>query len=453
YDDTALLTQSQFSDQTRTYHLPLDQLRKALRAAFRNDPQVDVRPHTRAITLLRNAAGRCIGALLLSRDGRIIEMLARVTLLATGGAAGLFAHSLAHPDLLGDGWTLAADAGAQLANLEFVSYVLAGRRSGHQLEVVPVERFRRDSLHPLITDAAGNDIIEAALPDLVDRAKAFRRRSEMPAFTIGSIAQRIDLAILQANRRHDDPARPGVPSVKVSLDGGPLYTEVAHHAWSTAGGVVVNRHGFTGVPGLFAAGEVTTGMLGAQPPGGTDAAVALVFGALAGAAMAAEVAGVHHDGGRIDDVPVYDGLQVFDDPAAPMADREVVKAMRLFAASTLPIKPHEALRGQFVLRRDAWRATLPSLGEALANPDGESRWAALDIHFAFATLQRMVRATLARTTSLGPVLMDDALDTDGITLTAEQVFDNTERQVVTIDDDEAAKWSGGDDDGAGSSGE
>jgi fumarate reductase (CoM/CoB) subunit A len=52
------------------------------------------------------------------------------------------------------------------------------------------------------------------------------------------------------------------------------------------GGILIDGHGFTGVEGLYAAGEVTGGVHGADRPGGNNLADTQVFGYRAGRACA-----------------------------------------------------------------------------------------------------------------------------------------------------------------------
>jgi succinate dehydrogenase / fumarate reductase flavoprotein subunit len=52
------------------------------------------------------------------------------------------------------------------------------------------------------------------------------------------------------------------------------------------GGLVIDEHGYTGIPGLYAAGEVVGGIHGANRHGGNALTEILVFGARAGAAAA-----------------------------------------------------------------------------------------------------------------------------------------------------------------------
>ena len=65
----------------------------------------------------------------------------------------------------------------------------------------------------------------------------------------------------------------------------PIHIGVFAHAAN--GGVRIDPEAFTGVPGLFACGEVTGGMHGADRIGGLSTANGLVFGGKAGRSAAA----------------------------------------------------------------------------------------------------------------------------------------------------------------------
>ena len=63
----------------------------------------------------------CSGAFALHRD-ELLELRARATILATGGACALWARTTNPPGATGDGIALAYRAGARVADLEFVQF-------------------------------------------------------------------------------------------------------------------------------------------------------------------------------------------------------------------------------------------------------------------------------------------------------------------------------------------
>ena len=76
---------------------------------------------------------RCHGLLARQRGGGPRPLLARATVLATGGMAALWVRTTNPPGAIGAGLSLAGDAGAQLADLELMQFhptalAAAGRR-------------------------------------------------------------------------------------------------------------------------------------------------------------------------------------------------------------------------------------------------------------------------------------------------------------------------------------
>src|SRR5690606_22658998 len=93
----------------------------ALVAAARAAPHIEIWEEGRLRGLIQDEAGRVRGAL-IERDGRLIEVLAPAVVLATGGAGGLYARTTTPASLLGEGFALAALAGAEILDPEFVQF-------------------------------------------------------------------------------------------------------------------------------------------------------------------------------------------------------------------------------------------------------------------------------------------------------------------------------------------
>ncbi len=184
---------------------------------------------------------------------------ARGTLLATGGYSALWSRTTNPPGSVGDGITLAARAGASLADLEFVQFhptVVAGnglllsealRGEGATLIDEQGERFT-DELAPRDVVARAIDARGTALLDL--------RRIDRDRFP----------TLMSALAEHGfDPANQPIP--------------VAPAAHYTMGGIITDLEGRTGVPGLYAAGECAcTGVHGANRLASNSLLECLVFG-------------------------------------------------------------------------------------------------------------------------------------------------------------------------------
>jgi len=263
---------------------------------------------TMALRLLGDGR-RCTGAGALQPDGEILAISAAATILATGGASSMFRYNFAGPELTGDGHVLALEAGAALANLEFYQAILG--------TTGPVSLFFPQWFlagKPRLTTVEGHDFLANYLPVGADPGGLLYERSLHGPFTSSLPSGQVDLAItseIMAGRgtappgdrerlagvwcdfaglpdgvrreldgRFGRPALAWLRSKGMDLEAGPVAIAPFAHAFN--GGIVIDEHGRTAVPGLYACGEVAAGPHGANRVGGHMLSVLLVFGARAG---------------------------------------------------------------------------------------------------------------------------------------------------------------------------
>jgi len=258
---------------------------EAVAAAVRAEPRIEVRAPTRARALLQDASGRVRGAL-LERDGRLLEVVASATVMATGGIGGLYAVTTDPPEVRGEGLGLAALAGAVIADAEFVQFHPTAIDIGLDPAPLASEALRGEGA--ILVDRAGRRFMpdhdprgELAPRDVVARAIHQRTAAGRGAF--------LDARAAVGERFPDE--FPGV--FAACLSGGidprvepiPVVPAVHYHM----GGVAADADGRTSLPGLFAAGECAcTGVHGANRLASNSLLEAAVFGARSGAAAAAE---------------------------------------------------------------------------------------------------------------------------------------------------------------------
>jgi L-aspartate oxidase len=212
-----------------------------------------------------DAAARCRG--LLCEDwrnglgghpgsGRASAVSARAVVLATGGAAALWARTTNPPGSQGIGLLLAHVAGARLADLELLQFhptAAIGVPGREGFLVTEAIRGEGATLHDTGT---GERFVDELLPrDEVSRAIQARLR-ESGASSVGLDMRAIDPAhfpnVFAALRDAGlDPTRELVP-----------VAPAAHYAM---GGIAVDLHARSSVAGLYAVGEVScTGLHGAN---------------------------------------------------------------------------------------------------------------------------------------------------------------------------------------------
>jgi succinate dehydrogenase/fumarate reductase flavoprotein subunit len=258
-------------------------------------PSIAVLEECRAVELLLDDGGRAAGALLLDmRAGTFVAARARATLLAMGGGPTMYRIIACSADKSADGIALAYRAGLSLRDMEMVQFhptglVIPGslmtgalleeglRGAGGHLRNGLGERFMARY------DAAR---MERSTRDLVSRA-SFTEVVEGRGTPNGGVW--IDVSHLGAEvvertfrgmvRRCRDFGR--------DLAREPV--EVGPTAHFLMGGVVIDPECRTAIEALFAAGEDTGGVHGANRLGGNGVAESTVFGGLAGDTLAAFV--------------------------------------------------------------------------------------------------------------------------------------------------------------------
>jgi L-aspartate oxidase len=235
---------------------------------------IDVLEGARAAGLW-TAGGRCVGV--VCEDGRTVH--ARGVVLATGGSAALWARTTNPPGSLGIGLMLAREAGAALADLEFMQFHptavtgVKGREGFLVTEAIRGEGAR-------LLDADGERFVEELAPrDEVARAIWERMQA--------SGRSSVDL-----DMRDVDPLHfPNVVGAlqEAGLDPTRELVPVAPAAHYGMGGVVADLDGASTVPGLYAVGEsACTGLHGANRLASNSLTECFVFGARAALAALGE---------------------------------------------------------------------------------------------------------------------------------------------------------------------
>ncbi len=252
-------------------------------------PNVAIWDRTFTIDLLTHA-GRCVGALV--RRGRRDHLLiwAKQTILASGGAGMVYRETTNPPVATGDGMAAAYRAGAELRDMEFMQFhptilYVAGssryliseavRGEGAYLRDKDGVRFMPDE------DPRG----ELATRDVV--ARAIVRRMEKTRHP----NVYLDLSHLNPERVRGH--FPGIDKVcrEFGLDITTDLIPVRPGAHYMVGGVTVDARGRTTLPGLWAAGEVSSsGLHGANRLASNSLLEGLVYGAACGRGAAGEAA-------------------------------------------------------------------------------------------------------------------------------------------------------------------
>ena len=210
-------------------------------------------------------------------------ILSRAVILASGGCGALYSRHDNPQRMTGDGYSLALGAGAKLRDMEFVQfYPLIAAEPGRP----PV------LIHPGVADRGtlmndrGENILEKYY--ISERPAAARARDRLAQALFRETVeagQQVYLDLTGASSK--DPALDYLNAANWNYLERTFQTNerplrVAPAAHFMMGGICITPDGTTDVPGLFAAGEVTGGLHGANRLGGNALSECIVFGARAG---------------------------------------------------------------------------------------------------------------------------------------------------------------------------
>jgi L-aspartate oxidase len=250
---------------------------RAIIERAKKTPNLTLWDRTFTIDLLTHE-GACVGALVHRKQHGKLLIWAKQTILASGGTGMVYRETTNPPVATGDGMAAAYRAGAQLRDMEFMQF------------------------HPTVLYVAGSS--RYLISEAVRGAGAYLRDKNGVRFMLeedprGELATRdvVAQAIVRRMERtqhpnvyldlsHLDPAKvrehfPGIAKVcaefGIDITRDPIPVRPGAHYM--VGGVTVDLQGRTTLPGLWAAGEVTSsGLHGANRLASNSLLEGLVYG-------------------------------------------------------------------------------------------------------------------------------------------------------------------------------
>ncbi|MBO0782387.1 MAG: L-aspartate oxidase [Ktedonobacteraceae bacterium] len=252
------------------------EIERALMAALRARSSITLYEKTFVERLLLRD-GRCIGVEALDCEGQRFTLQARATVLANGGAGGLWLHTSNPAGATADGTALAWQAGAAVTDLEFMQFhptVLVAHNETHLIS----EAVRGEGAY--LRNHAGERFMprysaqaELAPRDVVARAILSEMQAEQTDH------QYLDLRHLPAEKMHARFPTISALCRQHGLDLAKDLLPIEPAAHYCMGGVLVDTAGRTTVPALYAVGEVAcTGVHGANRLASNSLLEGLVYG-------------------------------------------------------------------------------------------------------------------------------------------------------------------------------
>src|SRR5438874_2424176 len=361
---------------------------------------------------LLKAEGRIAGALAYRRsDGSLMFYRCAALVLASGGAGKMYRVTSNSWESTGDGTALAYEAGAELRDMEMVQFHPTGmvwpagvrgilvtegvRGEGGVLRNKEGERFMERYDHERM-ELSSRDVVARAINSEVLAGRGSPHGG----------------AYLDITHRSPDFIKRKLPSMyeqflklaKVDITKEPM--EVAPTIHYYMGGVDVEAEtGATTVPGLYAAGEVASGLHGANRLGGNSLSDLLVFGKRAGDA-AAEFAGRQGKPRRIDKAQVEAATEFLMAPLtrphgeSPYKLQSELQEVCTQHAPIIRDEPslREGLEKVLALKE---RAAEMGTGGATTRAFNPGWHSALDLHSMLINAEALFRSAIERKESRG----------------------------------------------------
>lgn len=222
-------------------------------------------------------------------DGKLVKIVARSVILATGGLQGIYEFTDTPQNLLGDGQSMALEIGAELVDMEFIQfYPLAVNEEG----VPPIFLYPDYPSTAQLINSENEDIIAKYLGEGQSALAALSNWDILSSIIQTEILEKREVFIDFRDTLDDEWASDSLTGTFLGKHL-PNFREqlvrIAPSSHYTIGGIRTNENAETSIPGLYAVGEVSGGMHGANRHGGTALVEAMTFGAIAGRHAAANL--------------------------------------------------------------------------------------------------------------------------------------------------------------------
>ena len=271
-------------------------------------------PHHASDPLAVYQALTCHGAYVFNQETRRVEaILARKTILATGGIGQIYLNTTNPTGARGDGVAMAYRAGANIINAEYVQFHPTALSSSEATKFLISEAVRGEG--GILLTPQGKPFMERYAPEWKDLAPR-------DIVARGIYSEMVDkgypyVLLDIASHKSAEYIRERFPHIyaycleqNIDITRQPIPVVPAAHYF--CGGVQVDLEGHTSIPNLYAVGEVScTGVHGANRLASTSLLEGLVWGVQAAQDIRSQSPGVQLDDR---DIPEWNDSNLIYEP-------------------------------------------------------------------------------------------------------------------------------------------
>ncbi|QJB69105.1 L-aspartate oxidase [Parasphingorhabdus halotolerans] len=304
-------------------------VQEALQNTAAAHPNITLKPHMVAIDLivdrhaeLPDGSNNVWGVYALNNDtGHVETLTSRATIMASGGAGRTYLFSTAPRGATGDGIAMAWRAGARVSNMEMMQFHPTCLYNLDVKNFLITEAVRGEGGHLKLPADAGDEAGERFMQRFDPERMELAPR-DIVARAIDHEIKRLGLDYVHLDISHRDPefVKHHFPNIYDKLLGlgidmtkEPIPVVPAQHY--TCGGILIDLHGRTDLPGLYAAGEASeSGLHGANRLASNSLLECFVFGDAAARDIAA----------HWEDLPEPPAILPWDESRVTDSDEEVV---------------------------------------------------------------------------------------------------------------------------------
>lgn len=233
---------------------------------------------------------KVVGVIIVNKENELKFIKCKAIIIASGGIGGVFKYRLNTNDIMGIGQALALKAGCKLVNIEFMQ-MMPGYVKPSPKTIFNEKTFKYVE--------ARNEFGENIFKNIDNLEEKLKIRSTYGPFTSRLSSRDIDYSIFKefmknkngVTIKYNEELKRNMPEFievyfkwlkekkNLTIDD-EINIGIFFHAAN--GGIYIDKEAKTDVQGLFAAGECTGGMHGADRIGGLSTANGIVFGRIAG---------------------------------------------------------------------------------------------------------------------------------------------------------------------------